>query len=557
MKQMGQRLYSGTYITFLLFWLVCLLLYAPSMDAGLYEDMASYIGMHAEKTFREYINYSKLSLYQGYFAYLHILISSFGTVAVLWYILYTGLHALTTFIAYRFFVSLYQFMGWRHPGITLFIGCVLFLVTPLNAEVVIWKACGHYFLSTLSIIVICQQIMLFFKHGRNLQPIVIACVFSASFFFLEIFYIVPILSATLIYAFYRAGKISPIQMRMGIFKILLPICTLFIGYFVLLYAITGQQAGHGTSPISMLGHPGDILEKMNKYMARIYFMDYFFDYSKKQFLYKMLAHKISLIVTGIALIALLIGMINLHKFTAKQQTILLMCVLGTACCITILPTWFYQDFPFQGSRYYYLPALFLLPMGVSLVDYFIKWVTLKRAFALCYISVCIYGTFTLTTRAGAAAKVFNGLIYDFPSVKADTIILLNVPVAYEGHSLIPTTEPSNVNDHISIFTGRPMASDLYEVAGYNMKTANDGAHVLVMDQYQLKVAPNHYGSWWWKNVFGAADYENDLYSFKLLDDGFRYLLTFKRPLGAGTILLYQSGSTWKQVDMQKLNTWQW
>jgi hypothetical protein len=68
---------------------------------------------------------------------------------------------------------------------------------------------------------------------------------------------------------------------------------------------------------------------------------------------------------------------------------------------------------------------------------------------------------------------------------------------------------------------------------------------------------NQRGSWWWHNARRATDYENDFYKVKVADDDFSYLLQLKHPQAPNTVILFQNGGVWKEVDRNKLNVEQW
>lgn len=557
MKNLFASIYNSPVKLFVCFWVTSILLYGLSFRAGFYEDIVSYMGMYTEKNFWEFINLHQLSLYQGCFAFLYMMIAFFGTNPLFWFLVYTGLHALTAYYAYQFFLLLYRFIGWRHPQGILFAGCCLFLVSPLATEVVIWKACGHYFLSVLFLLMILRNSLLFLKYKHKKYPVFIAFIYFISIFFLEIFYLVPLLILLLLVALRVADKINSRQFRSGILQLFLPLCILFAIYSILLKTATGNWIGHGNGSFLSLLQPAFALEMFNKYFARIFLMDYFLPEPYRQMIYKIARHPVSMILCALGCLGLAVSIFNLKVFGNKFKAILLLFALGVVCCVVVLPTWFYEGNAYIGSRYFYLPALFLLPASVSCLAYLIRSFRFKGVLFALYLIGSLAGTGIIVYRAYAATRVYNHLIYHYPARTADTVILLNLPVMYKGYTMIPSGDPSNFNDHLKILTKAPASGIIYDVAGYNMMTPDDGAHVLVMDSLHIKVAPNHYGSWWWNKTFGAANYENSLYTFTVVDDGFRYILKLKRKPGKGTLFLYQSGRRWKQVDLSQINTWQW
>lgn len=79
-----------------------------------------------------------------------------------------------------------------------------------------------------------------------------------------------------------------------------------------------------------------------------------------------------------------------------------------------------------------------------------------------------------------------------------------------------------------------------------------GAYAVVEDSVTVKVRLNQYGTWWWFGSFGAPAYENDLYKFTPVEEGFAYILSLKQKPGPNTRILLRVGAEWKTIDMSKI-----
>lgn len=552
------RITGNPKLLFLCFWLVVLLLYFPANQAGLYEDIVSYIGLQREMDFLSYINYMKHSLYQGVFTVHYLFICLFGTHPFPWFVAFTLLHALNGFLLFCFLSSLFHFMGWEGAEKVFFTGTLLFLITPLATEPVIWKACSHYLISTGIIFQVLRWTLAYLREPETKYLVLISILYYLSTFFLEIFYLTPCFVLILLFALRFSDRVDKAGVRKGLLNIFLPLILLLLVYFITLRLTLNQNIGRADFDLARLLSPSHVLSRLNKFLAHIYFMEYFLPLRWKQSFYRFTEHSAVIMASGLLLLGGIgYGTWKFRRMPDRARILFTLFLMGLSSCMIILPMWFYDLFPYQGNRYYYLACAFFYPFLAGLIFYHKGAMKSRWLIMGIYMSAFLCGAYFLILRARGATKVYYSIMDNFRWQKADTVLLLNLPVMYEGFGMLGAGHPSNFNFHLGAFRKDTIRGKAYDVSSYNMKSVPDGCHVKVLDSLQLVVTPNQYGSWWWFAGFGAADHENEMYQFKLIDNGFSYLIRFRQKPSAGTVVLFQTGMDWKEVNWNRTGEEQW
>ncbi len=539
-----------SYWLFLAFWCCTVILYLPAYQGGFYEDILGIFHNQQNLSFWECLTKKTSGLYYGIFFFLYCCISLFGTHPVPWFLLFTGMHALTATCIVRFCKGLFRLWHTPYPKLAVLTGVLFWLLSPLAVETVNWKACSHYMISMIFLFSLLKWVTDYLQEPLSSTLVKVLVVYILSLFFLELFYLTPLFIALLLATLAYCRKPAAIAKSKAAIRFLVPLAALFGLYYLALQAATGRNMARVDS-VSELLNPFFLFAKLGKYLIHIYFMEYFLPASGRASIYRFLeqhavALGIGLLIAAVVLLRVIL--IRKAKPTGQISTILLLMFL--ASLVLILPMWFFEIFPYQGSRYFYLPGVF----GYLLLSFLIFRITkqtIRYAFVVLYLCCSVAGTFFLVKNARDAAKTGNKLMDNFTWDKEGDVLLLNLPALYRGVGIIGAGAPSNFAYHLEVLQGRKVSSRIYDVSSFNMAGRWDGAHVQIIDSMQLKVILNQYGTWWWFGGFGAADYKNELYEVKFSEDGGSYILKFRKPPTAGTVILYQAGGDWKRVDWNK------
>jgi hypothetical protein len=554
-----QHILRKNNLLFLCFWLLVAAVYAPAYNAGIYSDFKDAIYLYHQQSFTEFLNRDGLSiksLYQVTQFVLYVFISLFGTNAILWTVLSISLHALNGLIICRFFERLFTKFNLPDAQLISVVGTVFFLLNPVQAEVVIWKACLHYMLALLQMFAIFHWTLSYSETGKAKYPLSIALLYAVSTFTIELFYLTPVFVTGILLAMLRGGVLAKDVFKAAMLKIAAPLFALLGLHRVLYFIVFGKWTPHYDIDFAAAFNYTDVIAKLNKYLLHIFGMEYLLPDITRRDLYNYTESIVGLILLSAVLAALFaIIFTRLTKLKAWAQLSLLLAIMALFSFMLVVPLWFSDSGYLYNDRYYHLPSVFLFFMAAILL-FRIRIEGLRYALVTMYFMACVAGTFYISMIAGKATNIYYALIDNYKWRSASRVLLLNLPNNYEGIRQMPAESDGNFKRHLAVFTADSSQSRIYDVSSYNMRQERDGAHVKVIDSMNLRVTLNQWGCWWWYGSLGAKSYENELYKVNMTDQGHEYFLTLKsKP--QGLVILYQQGENWKQVNMADTANEQW
>ncbi len=557
-----QRIANRPVLLWLLLWITVTLLYLPAWRGGYQQDFEGWLYYYNKLPFWTVMNRSFAgiqSLYQVTQFQLYVLTALFGVRVILWFLLFTGLHALNGLLLFRFAKALMRDFGLRHAGMIAAAGTALVLFNPAMTEVVMWKACYHYLAGMSAILGLLAWTRSYLMGGGSRYVWRSLLLFAPLTFTLEIWYTVPLLVLLLSIAYLRAGIASPFMTRRTLLHLFAPQMAM-LGVHLIAYRVTyGLWISH-----SAYTSPGDdslltVMGRVWSYEFHLFFMGRLFPDGVRHVVYEYLGGKAGGVVALVAMAGLAVYSYRRYPHwsaRSRAAAFWLGCSLISLGIILhfIPPTLMIVE----NDRYLYFTAFFqfmLVTIGLSWI-----WDRRRRA------GFVLYGAVLLTMLALTgflvmqwrhSTKVFWAVQDKFIWNDAPVVLLLNLPANYRGIGIVQSQSPSELPDHMELMLGRRPKGAVYDVAGYNMQNIWDGAHVVVTDSLHMAVTLNQWGTWWWRGGFGATDYEHDLFSVHFKDPSHYYELTLKRPLPAGAVVLYQQGLEWRVVDMRKTGAEQW
>lgn len=535
------------------FWLLTVLFYCMAYKGGFYEDFVGFLEDNRNQSYSDVVTKSGHVMYFGVNTFQYIFIHLFGSRPVPWFLLFTGLHAVTALVQVRFFRSLFAFWELNVSKWVILFGSLLWLLTPLAVETVNWKACSHYMCSMIMMFAILNWFIRYMQAPKATTLICMLLVFVLSTVFLEFFFLTPLFAFILLITAAYCKRLRKGALLRTIVSAWIPMLIIWGLYFVVLHALTGRTYDRVPVQTGSTLAPLHIASRLGKYITHIYFMEYFLPSHLKSPIYHFIEKPVVSAITGLSIVFLMVaGFFSLRKATPSGRMFRILFLLFITSFIVILPMWFFDLFSYQGGRYYYLASSFgymILSLGIFSLR--INSGT-RIALAGCYLGCCMAGTLYLVRNVRDAERVLSNLLESFTwGQDEEDIFLLDLPIYYRGIGLIGAADQSNFQYHLDILKNRKVKAKVYDVSSFNMNGYWDGVHVQVVDSTQLKVIPNQYGCWWWYKFRGAGDYENEKFKVTFVNDGFSYLIRFKQPVTQRTCILFQSGGLWKKVDMNK------
>lgn len=552
---------ANNKLLLLAFWALAAIVYWPSNKAGFYGDFQGTLMFFEKQSFNDFVNgkgYSIVSLYQGSRFLLYLLISLFGINPLPWFLLFTFLHAFNGVLIYNFFVRLALLIGVNNKSHVFFLGVMLFLITPVAAETVIWKACFHYHTALLLIFSMLNFTLSYVTTLNNRYCWYILGLFCVSTLMLELFFLTPIFVLGLAFFLYSYKVVSKRVLQKVSLRIFVPLVLIWIVYLIVFKLLYNNWVAHYDIELNNSFHPLIVSSKYLKYFLHILFFEFLLPAQLRGYLLELLDKPIvSLLGWILLLMPILIGIRFRDRIVGLRAIGLFCYVLTLLSCVIILPIWFNNAQMIANDRHFYLPSVFLCVGFASLLFSFSIPSTIKYFIFLGYFICSLVVLEYIIKIFRDADKVQRGIIRNFNWQDADTVLLLNLPNNHKGVSIIMADSPDLFYPNYVTFRKDTFNTVFYDVSSYNLNSPYDGAHVTVLDSSTLKVTLNQYGTWWWYRAWGASNYENDLYKVTFVDNGFSYLLQIKQPFSDKFKVLYQVADFWKVVDWHRENEEQW
>lgn len=543
-----------------LFWAITGLLYLPAYKYGFTLDFLDTLELYQRQSFTDFINREGIdnkSLYQVTQVLLYSLISLFGHRPIPWFFLFTFLHALVAWSAFNFFNRFFLKLDYEPAFRASLVGALLFLINPVQSEVLIWKAAFHYYIGVLMIFAILSWSFSYLETLSNKYLVKILLLYFISTFTLEIFYLTPAFVCALICALALSKKIQASTIKRALATLFVPLILVWASHLFIYHAVYHKWIAHYDVKVEGSYTFTHIFSRLAKYLMHIIGMEYFWKDEWRNKYYE-LTGKLPLIwALGISVIGIItLGIARWNKWKPAIRTTVTLIILVLLSFALVFPLWFNDNQLMRNDRYYYLPSIFVLMLISVLLYSLVTNNKVRRTIIGLYILLCVWGVLKIAFMTREASKVFYGVIDNFYWYNSPRVLLLNLPNNYNGIGMIPSRDDGYFKDHLKVMKASAGYGKIYDVTSYNITSEYDGAHVTVLDSMTLKVTLNQWGTWWWHNSLGAVDYENDMYRMELIDSGHQFLLHFKQDPNS-FVILYQVGSGWKQVDMNNIGGEQW
>lgn len=561
LRDWQRKLSERPFYLWLILWLGVSLLYLPAWKGGFQQDFQGWLELYYDHSFWEMLNRSTAgihSFYQVTQLQLYAWTWLFGLHPVPWFLLFTALHALNGVQLFRLCRSVLNDFGFHSAELAASGSVLLVLFNPSMTEVVLWKACYHYLIALQAILWMLMWMRACLLSGAVKWIWRSLILFVALLFTLELWYIIPALSAVMAFAYWRAGLISGPRLRSSFLRLILPLLS-FFGVYLLAYKICYHTwIAHGvqihvehTPLLRVLAHAWT-------YEWHLLGFGRFFSHPTRQWFYDLTGNTFAggiflILIAGFAAWAVL----RYPRWGAGARAATLFTAWALISLAIILPYPPPDLFRVCNDRALYCTAFFQWPLvALLLASLFRKRPRLRNAVFAALLLLCVGFTAQLIWDWRQGTKVFWAIQNKFLWKDAPVVLILNMPSTYNGVGIIRGADSSELPAHIHIYRRDTVKGRVYDVSSYNMQHAYDGAHVIVEDSTHLHIVLNQWGSWWQLKGLGALDRSNEIFDLHFIDGGHDYRLTLKhRP--PGMVILYQQGREWRVVDMNKIGQEQW
>ena len=538
-------------MVFFLYWVVVFVLYLPAAEAGRVGDFPGWVNFLTSNNFVDYLNRKGSgipSMYQFTQTVTYLFYQLFHANAWLWHLLYITLQALNGLLLYLLFGRIFQTIAFKEAALISFSGALLFCVCPHISEVVVWEPSFHYLLGLLFIlsIAICLQ---WWLQTQNVKFAWFGAVlFLLSSYSLEVFYLTPIFTILLAAFYATTGHITTSVLKKTLLVFTIPQGVFFIIHFLLLRTLYHEGVAHiGSAAIQF---NDATFSKPLKYLFHIVLFGRYFSNDFRIRVYHICESKSALVLfysIFLSTITYLLFRFRALKGTGKSLALLFLFCFFSLGLVTPLA------FPDMGivilDRYTYVPAAFIT-MFLAVLFASTGKKPLLIALTALYALINIRYTHKANAYWQQSAHIVNNLVHSFPNDPAKKVLLLNLPECLDGVQMVGTRDDGEFRMMYDAIMPHKLPNLVYDVEAFYMRSPNDGAHVLVVNDSTLHITLNQWGTWWLYYGLGATSYENSDFKVDMKDAGHLYELTVKHP-ATDYLALYMVGDQWKKVDWNK------
>ncbi|MBA2423448.1 MAG: hypothetical protein H0V61_09540 [Chitinophagales bacterium] len=534
------------YLLLCLFIVLVLIVYFPTRHAGFILDFLAWQNNFNHGTFIDAFSSFGYRAQQQFFLLLfYSFYKLFHLQGFYWYVLFSGLHALNGWLLMLFFLRLFSKFNIPNGYPIAIIGTLLFLLSPYNAEVVVWKVCLHYLLTASFLLLIFHCAISWFETSRRIYLITSFICFFLAMFSFEWSIIIPV--ATALFAiFYNLSKPDNKAWLKKSALLIAPQFLLLPLYFLLNNLMFGTTVGHYGQEVHFSFDFYSSGSQYLKYFVKdLLFLRHFNHPTKMAVLDFFSRHEVILVSFLIILFLLIAALIFYRKINPRIRLATL-CLLMFFIALTPVSNLYMSMLLLsENDRYGYFSSMFFFMMLIILI-YSLPAI-IRYAMIVGLLSISLILLIKTTVLWSEANNVYLGLINDFRWYNSKEVYVLNIPDNYHGIWMFRIiNEPSALPECLELIGDKKCDGTITDIAQYNMMAPGAGVTVSSDSLKQIHVMFNQWGNWWWRNAIGAGDYETEKYAVHFVDNG--YVLRMKE-LDAMDTFIYQVGDKWEEFKL--------
>ena len=544
--------------SYFLYFFIVVLFYWDTRDAGFVTDFLGWQYSFDKGTFWEIIHASDRgikSLYHLTHLEMYTMSALFGTWGLPWFLLFSTLFALNAWLIARFSMKFTQNLKIERVEWPIFFGVLCFLLSPYQAEVMVWRASFHYltgFAMMLSFLVLAQK---YVELPKNKYAIIANILFLASTLTLEFFFLTPFLTSVLL-AFYYFSASKSVNLKFDAKKtallfVGLPLVSLGV-YFITFHAIYGRWIAHyGVSAHDTFYTPeaaatyGKYVMKHMSCLRHFYLVlpEKYANYKDKIFnLFD--APTVSWVIYALVVSAFLFGLSRFKTLAPKVKFIYFNFIFFSTLILPVVTLFFATLLLSENDRLGFMASPFLFIGFFTVLSYLPKRIFI--AVSVLYLTFNAFFLVKTTQFWFKSEKIYGKLVQGFKWWDADEVLILNLPDNFHGVPMFRMLKSNTAfAESLEAFQRRKVTSKMYDVQRYNLANDSDGVRVRVDSTNHLTVLFNQFGNWWHKET----EYSTDLYATKDIVGGYEVTL---KPTDKKRVILFQTGSEWHIVDLSKI-----
>ena len=535
------------------FLLLSYLTYFVVKDAGFWGD---WLGWQAEYEAKGFAGIPSSFGYKGLQPVLQFfnfgLFRTFGTDGFGWYLIFATAHGFCAYMLYRVFDRLLYPESPDVFRLPLWVGAMLFLLSPYATEVLILKVCLHYLITTTVALLCLDRLLMLLQdpHAvyslRNKYVWQMHILLILGILSLELGLVIPGMCGLLIIMHQMARR----QFDKGPWLAIIGVQFLIlVGYFVTNRLVLGAWVGHYGAGTHLKLSPLDLWGNFMKYMVKQLFFVRHWDHQYKEAFFNMFNLTSVRIGSAILLLGVPLAVFFTQK-TIKKETRTAMFALF-CFFLAVFPVanlYFVILLLGENDRYGYMASGFLW-VAVCLLLYhalprkvhvFLYGVLLVVSLGLLAKTLSVYHH---------AEKIFYSLLYDFRWYdKENVLVLVNVDNYCGPWVNRAVGAESALDEGLKYVRKKPFKGNIQDVVQYNMASPKDSIKVETDPNGVIYLGFGQTDNWFWNSGIGATSYENDWYTFTRKEWNAELRLKTQKP---NTVMIYPKGGKWHEYVSKK------
>jgi hypothetical protein len=544
---------DNTIWVFCILWVIAFILYLPASQAGMVGDFPAWLDKISHSSRSEYLNWNISGvkiLYQFTQAVTYVICRIFGINRWAWHIIQLSMHVGCCALLYQILKQLCTDLKIKYAANIGLGVALLFCVTPYASEAVVYEPCFHFSMALGMSLFILLWVQNYLHSARPVYIWLAAITFLCATYSLEVFYITPFFTLTLILFYYFTNNIEKPLFKRSLRFFILPQVAFLLLHFVVFLKVYGKKPPHSLYLQKDLWYL--YIANPAKYLFHILGLGRYYDDESKKAVYNFCENTtFSAVFYGLFFLITIIFVARFRKMKARGKLLSLVFAWSAIALAFVMPLWFYDKFYILFDRYVYVPAAIIYALLVVLISYIPNKYIATLLFSA-FLVVNISYTVKTNSYWQRSAAITDTLLNNFPEVGDKIVLLLNPPQCYNGALMIRAVGESEFKTMHNLLLPKKINNKVYDVASFNMLTPQDGVHIMVVYDSVCHVSLNDFGNFWWYDDKGAKSYENADYKVNMIDVGHWYELTLKHP-ASQYILLYVVDDQWRIVDWNYKN----
>lgn len=507
--------------------------------------------------------------------FLFFFVKWFGAGSIGWYFVFTSLHVANAFLGFLLVKKIFEKSGHSNPFTPALMASLLFLLSPYQAEAVVWRVCFNFLFCTLLMLGSLLLLVKYFEGEKRRYLLWSHGLFVLALFTFELAVALPLLAVALVVAlpltpkgeplpselllpptheltigvvkFSRAGRNgSPLGIR-GWVATFLPQLLLVTAYFLLNKLLLGGWAGHYGEAVHLNFDLRNIASNCLKYFTKYLFFWREWPHGGKEWLVLFFEKTMVAwggLLVGAGAVAALFFIKKLPQKLHRTGIGWLLFFLALAPVANLYVAYILNG---ENDRYGYLPSLFFFMGLVALFGFLPR--LLRNGLFAAWLIASVFFLQKMTSHWQQSAKITTSLLHDFRWQNASEVYVLAMPENYHGIPIFKDFSRENLalKHALRYLADKPSDADFHQIAQFNM-TAPTDSFTAKLDSatgvFHLQF--NQWGNWWWLYGMGLGDYQTEQYRFRTDGNGCRVEMKHWPPK-QGSLFIVAQGGRWEAL----------